>query len=87
MPPSNAPTTYSGFVALVIDIINVLITALLGLLFVYLIWKIIDTWILNAGDQAKREAGRKYAVSAVVVLIVMVSAWGFVAMIKQSLFG
>lgn len=87
MPPSSAPTTYSGFVSLVIDIINILISALFGLLFVYLIWKVIDTWILNPGDQAKREAGKKYALSAVVVMVIMISAWGIVAMIKQSVFG
>tara|TARA_B100000508_G_scaffold140846_1_gene143814 strand:- start:239 stop:502 length:264 start_codon:yes stop_codon:yes gene_type:complete len=87
MPPANAPTTYSGFVSLVIDIINVLITTIFAFLFVYLIWKIIDTWILNAGDQAKREAGKKYALSAVIVVVLMMSAWGIIAMIKQSLFG
>lgn len=87
MGPSSPPTTYSGFVNIVIDIINIIITFLFAALFVYLIWKVIDTWILNGGDQAKREAGKKYALSAVIVAVLMVSAWGIVAMIKQSLFG
>jgi hypothetical protein len=81
------PTTFAEFVELIIVLINVAIPLLFGSVFVYFIWKMIDCWILNAGDQAKREAGRRYAVAAVVVFVVMVSAWGIVAIIRDGLFG
>lgn len=81
------PTTYAGLVAHIIDIINIIIPALFGALFVYFIWKMIDSWILNAGDERMREEGRQYAVTAVIVFVVMVSVWGIVNLIKQSLFG
>lgn len=85
MPPT--PTTYSGLVAHIIDIINIIIPVLFGTLFVYFIWKVIDAWIINAGDEKKRGEGKQYATVAVIVFVVMVSVWGIVNMLKQSLFG
>jgi len=84
---SQTPTTYSGFVNEILTIINIAITALLALTFVYFIWKTIDCWVLHAGDETKREDGKKYAIAAVVAFVIMVSAWGIVTMVKSSLFG
>lgn len=81
------PTTFAQLVDIIIDLIQIAIPLLFGAVFVYFIWKMIDSWIINAGDQAKREAGRRYAVSAVVVFVVMVSAWGIVSIIRNGLFG
>lgn len=81
------PTTFKDFVDLIIDLINTAIPVLFGVVFLYLVWKVFDSWILNAGDESKREEGRKYAVTAVIVLVLMISAWGIVVMIKESLFG
>ena len=84
---SSAPTTYSGLVNEIIDIINVSITTLIAVLFVYFIWKMIDTWILHGGDQNKREEGKRYMVAAVVTMVLMVSTWGIIWLIRMSLFG
>jgi uncharacterized membrane protein len=83
----TTPTTYQEVVELVINFINILIPALFAVVFIFFIWKVIDSWIIHAGDEVKRTEGRKYAISAVIAFVVMVSAWGIVAMIKQSLFG
>lgn len=83
----TTPTTYSGFVIEILKIINIAITALLAFTFIYFIWKVIDCWVLNAGDETKREDGKKYAIAAVVAFVIMVSAWGIVTMIQSSLFG
>lgn len=83
---SSTPTTYKGLVASIVGIIELIIPALFAALFVYLIWKIIDSWIINAGDQVKREEGKKYAVAAVVTFVIMITAWGIVKMISSSLF-
>jgi len=82
----TTPTTYAGLVKSIIDIINLIIPALFAFLFVYLIWKIIDSWIINAGDEKKREEGRKYAAAAVIAFVVMISAWGIVKMLSNSFF-
>ena len=83
----QTPTSFQGFVGLILQIINYIIPAIFALLFVYIIWKIIDAWVLNAGDERKREEGKQLVVVAVIVFVVMVSAWGIVAMIRQSIFG
>lgn len=83
----QTPTTFKGLVELIINFINVLIPALFAVLFVFIMWKIIDSWVLNAGDERKREEGRRLVVVAVLVFVLMISAWGVVALIKQSIFG
>ncbi len=83
----NTPTTFKGLVGVIIDFINILIPVLFVLLFLYVMWKIIDAWIINAGNETKREEGKQMVVVAVVVFVLMVSAWGIVALIKQSVFG
>lgn len=83
----QTPTTFKGLVEAIISFINILIPVLFGLLFLYVMWKIVDAWIINAGNETKREEGKQMAVIAVVVFVVMISAWGIVALIKQSVFG
>ncbi len=83
----TTPTTYSGLVNQIIDIINLVIPALFAVVFIYFIWKVIDAWVINAGDETRRAEGKQYAMIAVVVFVLMISAWGIVAMIKSSLFG
>jgi len=81
------PTTFAGLVNVVIGFINVLIPLLFSVLFLYLVWRVFESWVLKADDQAAREAGRQYAISAVIVFVVMISAWGIVKMVQDSLFG
>lgn len=81
------PTTFVDFVDLLIGIINTAIPVLFGVVFLYLTWKVFDSWVLNAGDESKREEGKQYALTAVVVLVLMISAWGIIIMIRDSLFG
>jgi ABC-type branched-subunit amino acid transport system permease subunit len=82
----KTPTSFKELVEFVIGFINILIPALFGVLFLYIIWKIIDAWILHADDDSKREEGRRLVITAVLVFVLMISTWGIVAMIKQSLF-
>lgn len=83
----DTPTTYAELVQLVISIVNIIIPALFGIVFVYFIWKLIDAWVLHAGDANKRAEGKQYAIAAVIAFVVMISAWGIVVLVNQSLFG
>ena len=83
---NQTPTTYSGLIAMIIDFINVLIPAMFALLFLFFIWKMIDSWILHAGDPAKVQEGKMFAVTAILVLVVAISVWGIVALIRTSFF-
>jgi len=84
MPPT--PTTYAGLVNRIIELINIIVPGIFALIFVYFVWKIIDAWVINAGDETKRKEGKQYAATAFIVFIVMISVWGIVAMIRNSLF-
>jgi len=83
---AQAPTSFAGLVDLVLGIINLLIPALFALVFVFFVWKLIDSWILNAGDETKRNEGKQYALWALLMFVLMVSTWGIVAMIRSSVF-
>lgn len=83
----STPTDFRSLVVFIIDFINILIPALFGLLFVYIVWKIIDAWVIHAADEKKRAEGKQLVVVAVLVFVLMVSTWGIVALIRQSVFG
>lgn len=78
------PTTFAGLVGLITKFIGLLVPAIFAVLFVYLMWKVIDAWVLNAGDQTKREEGKNYVTAAVIVFVIMISVWGIVAMLQSS---
>jgi hypothetical protein len=82
----STPTTYAGLVNRIIELINIIVPGIFALIFVYFAWKVIDSWVIHAGDETKRKEGKQYAITAFIVLIVMISVWGFVAMISNTLF-
>lgn len=82
----TTPTTFAELVDFIVDIISLIVPAIFTFIFLYFIWKIIDSWILNAGDEAKLQEGKNYTVAAVVVFVLMVSLWGIVAMLRGSFF-
>jgi succinate dehydrogenase hydrophobic anchor subunit len=83
----KTPTTFSELVKFVIDFINILIPAIFGLVFLYVVWKIIDAWVIHAGDDTNLEEGKRMVTTAVIVFVIMVSTWGLVALVKSTLFG
>ena len=87
MSAPTTPTDFRGVVLFVINFINILIPAIFGLLFLFIIWKIIDAWVIHAGDEKKREEGKRLVTVAILVFVLMISAWGIVTLIKTSIFG
>jgi hypothetical protein len=81
------PTTFPELVNHLLGLINQLIPALFAVIFLFLVWKILDSWVINAADEKKREEGKKLALTAVVVSVIMLIVWGIVAMLRQSIFG
>ena len=53
----------------------------------YVIWKLVDAWVINAGDPKKQEAGKAYAIVGVIAFALMLSVWGLVALFREFLFG
>jgi len=76
--------SYADLVGQVISLINLVIPAMFALIFVWLVWRVIDAWVLHADDPGKREEGRRMAITAVVVMVLAISAWGIVRLIANS---
>lgn len=83
----NPPTTFSELVGHLLGLINIIIPTIFALVFLFLCWKIFDAWVINAADEKKREEGKRLALVAALVVVLMIITWGIVAMIKQSIFG
>ena len=83
----NPPTTFSELVGHLLGLINIIIPTIFALVFLFLCWKIFDAWVINAADEKKREEGKQYAMTAVLVFIIMLVVWGVVRMLRSSIFG
>ncbi len=80
----NTPSDFKGLVNFFLEFVNIGITVLFALAFLVLLWKIIDAWIIHADDPSKREEGTTMALTAVLVMIVMVSIWGVLALLTGN---
>ncbi len=67
--------------------IELLVPFVFSLALLVIVWKVIDAWVINAGDTKKIEEGRQYAVWGIVVLVVMSTVWAIVRLIRSSIFG
>jgi uncharacterized membrane protein len=83
----TTPTTFSDLVNGILGLINLAIPLIISVIFLGLVWKIFDAWVINAADEKKREEGKQTALVAVVVMVIMLSVWGIVALLRNSFFG
>lgn len=81
------PRNFSELVGVFIDILSLVIPLLFGLALLVIVWRIVDAWILHAGDIKKIDEGKQYALWGVVVLVVMSSVWAILRILRGSLFG
>ena len=82
----NQDLNFLSFAQKLSGIANTVIPFLIGVAFVFVILGIFK-YIRQAGDAEKVAEGRKMLVYGVVALFLMLSFWGFVMIIKNSLFG
>ena len=83
----DTPQNFSQLVDDFINLITLIIPLVFALTLLVIIWKIVDAWILNGGDSAKVEEGKKTALIGVLVLVVMSGIWGILAILRSSIFG
>lgn len=81
---TETPTDFKGLVSFFLEFVNIGITAIFALAFLVVLWKMIDAWIIHADDPSKREEGTTMAITAVLVMIVMVSIWGILALLTGN---
>lgn len=83
--PSASGLTFTSLANRLSDIANDIIPFLIGIALVVMLWGIFK-YVRNAGDSEKVAEGRKVALYGTIALFLMLSFWGFVMMIKKSLF-
>jgi hypothetical protein len=81
------PSTLRELINIFIGIINLLIPLIFVAVFAFMVWKLVDAWVLNAADEQKQTAGKSYLIAAVVALVLAISTWGIITLLRQSIFG
>lgn len=76
---------FSTLVGRLIDIIDILVLLVFALTLVVMLWQIINAWIIHGGDSTKVEEGKKTVFFGIIVLVVMSSIWGIVALLQTLL--
>lgn len=83
--PEPTPTTFAGLVAFFLRLINQIIPLIFAIAFLFIMWKLIDAWIIHPDDGSKREEGKTIIMTGVIVLVIMLSAWGILNLLIKSL--
>ena len=79
--------TFADLVDLFIGIINdSLIPFILVLIFIFFAWKLIDMFIINVADEQARTNGKRTIVITIIVLVVVLSIWGILNLLRASIF-
>lgn len=81
------PRNFAELVGIFIEMLSLVVPLLFALALLFIAWKLIDAWIINAGDVKKIEEGKKYAFWGVLVLVVMSTIWAILRLLRGSLFG
>ncbi len=82
------PTTYAELVEFFLGLIGtILVPGIFAVVFLYAVWKIFDAWVINVGDEKKRGDGKRFVVIAIFSFVIMISVWGIVGLLKNSIFG
>ena len=90
-PPSFTSTTdmtFADLVSFFLELIyDTLIPFIIGIIFIYVAWKLIDTFVINVADEGARTAGKRTLTAALIALVVVLSIWGILALLINSVFG
>lgn len=76
---------FSDLVSAFIEIITLLVPLIFALTLLVIVWKVIDAWIINSGDQSKIEEGKQTILVGVIALVVMSGIWGILSILQSSL--
>jgi hypothetical protein len=77
---------FSDLVNWLIGIIGLLVQFVFALTLLVIVWKVIDAWIINGGDDHKVEEGKQIIFAGIIALVVMSGVWGILQILQSSLF-
>jgi hypothetical protein len=77
---------FSDVVDKLLGIINLIVPLLFGLTLLYIVWGVVDAWIIHGGDEGRVEEGKNTIIVGIIALVVMSGIWGILNILKNSLF-
>ncbi len=77
---------FSDLVNSFIGLITLVIPLIFALTFLVIAWKVIDAWIIHAGDSNKIEEGKNTIIVGIIALVVMSGIWGILYILQSSLY-
>jgi Kef-type K+ transport system membrane component KefB len=80
----DTPSDFNELVNFFLTFVNLFITVIFALAFLVVLWKVVDAWIIHADDPGKREEGTTMALTAVLVMVVMVTIWGILRLLSGN---
>ncbi len=79
----NLKTWFQNFNTFLAD---VLVPIVFTLAFLVFIWGVLQYFILGGGDEEKQEKGKSLMLYGIIGFVVMVSIWGIVNLLSNSVF-
>lgn len=81
---NSSDKDFAWLLAQFTEIIDVLVLVVFAVTFTIVLWQIINAWIIHGGNAMKVEEANKTIFIGVVVLVIMASVWGIVALLRSS---
>lgn len=76
---------FSDLVRELIHIITLLIPLIFALTLLFIVWRVVDAWVINGGDEHKVEEGKDTIIVGIIALVVMSGIWGILSILQSSL--
>lgn len=74
------------FIENIVGFINsVLVPAIFAIAFLVFVWGMFQYFVWGGADEAKRESGKQLMLWAIIGFVLMISVWGIVNIVSQSL--
>ena len=83
--PSTNVQTFLGFFTCIIN--NSIIPLIFAVAIVMFIWGVVQFFILNSDEEAKRAQGKQFMIWGIIALTVMLCVWGLVAIVGHTFLG
>jgi hypothetical protein len=77
---------FADVVDFFLNIISLLIPLIFAVTLLYIVWNVIDAWIINGGEKEKIESGKNTIIVGLIALVIMSGIWGILNILRDSLF-
>ena len=76
---------FTSLIGQIESLINLAIPVVFALAMLFFFWGVFVYFIYGAGDEEKRETGKKYMIYSIIGLVLLVAVWGIVQLIISIL--